>query len=60
MSLEEKLIVWKGYYSEKYHKKYCAKIPESKFLELWKKFKNFKGSQKYFYFKYMNPQKILE
>lgn len=57
---EEKFITWRGYFPKRYYKKYCVKIPESKFLKLWERFKNFDRSQENFYFKYVNSQNILE
>lgn len=59
MSKEEKLITWGGYFPNRYYKTYSVKIPESKFLKLWEKFKNFDGSHEDFYFKYVNREKIL-
>lgn len=62
----EKRCVWRGYqhtaagvarFQEISH---SIELTEEKFNELYAAFKEWKGSQKDFYFKYVNPFKLRE
>jgi len=54
--------IWAGYTEVDRNTKlrYSVEIPIEKFEELWEKLQNWKGSQKEFYFKFVNALKIRE
>jgi len=54
------MVFWKGYYSYYLKRSYIKEMDDKKFDLLWKKFKEYKGSQRDFYFTYVNPMKLLE
>lgn len=52
-------VIWKGY-PNKDRKRYKVTLSKEKFEELWKKFKKRKYSQEDFYFRFVNPFKLVE
>ena len=62
--MTDKNFTWRGYEEKdnvgKIIRKYHIEISEERFNELWQKFKTWKGSQRDFYFKFVNIYKIKE
>ena len=62
----EKGVVWRGYehaatgIARMQLVRYSIELSEEKFNELYATLKEWKGSQKDFYFKYVNPFKLCE
>ncbi len=50
-------IIWKGFrfFKSGMQRIYTVKLSDKKFQILWQRFKNWKGSQQDFYFKFVNP-----
>ncbi len=59
---EEEAIIWKGYTFQdvKNKKAYITLVSKTRFKELWEKFESWKGSQKDFYFRFVNRMKSFE
>lgn len=55
-------MIWSGYRLNKLGRTMCYQIEltEEQFNNLWEKFKEWKGSQKDFYFKYVNTRRKTE
>jgi hypothetical protein len=55
-------MIWRGYRFNKLGRTVCyqKELTEEQFNDLWEKFKEWEGSQKEFYFKYVNRRRKTE
>ena len=53
-------VVWRGYRTRDNNKRFSVTIPRERFQKLWQDFKNWKKTQREFYFKFVNPYKFTE